>query len=237
MYSDHQERSRAGQRFVLTYLISPEMNLFLKPFPTMKRSILCLAIAAFGTLSIKAQDGERLFKRFKGDVSLGYVRPLDSRFNGGLLFAMEPKIAVIDQLALGLRIEAAVMARFTGNDIYGNREVDEARAAGSYVATADYYFTNNYSFRPFIGAGAGAFATAQDGSNYDDAVTDLKFGGIIRVGGEVKHFRFGVELNLVPGTSGYIYDYNTGTQVLRDVKNSYIGIKAGVCFGGGPLNR
>lgn len=205
----------------------------------MKKIFFCLAIVTLGNFTAQAQDGERIFKRFKGDVSLGYAAPLGPGSNGGMLFAMEPKLAIIDQLAVGLRIEAAVMAKFSGTDIYGDPQVSDAKGSGSYVATADYYFTNNYSFRPFIGGGAGVFSLVFDDSNYDDdVVTATKFGGLIRVGGEVKHFRFGVEYNFIPATEVNSYSYdNLGNPITTkmSLKNSYIGIKLGVCFGGGPL--
>ena len=198
----------------------------------MKKLVLCLAIAVIGTLSATAQDGERMFKRFKGDVSFGYAAPLNSNENGGILFSMEPKISIIDQLAVGLRIEAAVTAKFSGNDMYGDPQVDDAKGFASYLATADYYFTKNYSFRPFIGGGAGVFGLASDEyDTFNGNNTDIKFGGMFRAGAEIKHFRFGVEFNLIPTTN--LVDMNgavTGTS-----KNGYIGIKAGFCFGGGPL--
>jgi len=198
----------------------------------MKKLIICLAIAAIGNLSVNAQDGERIFKRFKGDVSLGYAAPLGSNSDGGVLFAMEPKFAVMDKLCLGLRIEGAVMARFTNNNGNGYTDVDNAKLAASYVATADYYFTNNYSFRPFVGAGAGIFgiANVDENTTEDNVATVAKFGGIIRAGAEVKHFRFGLECNIIPNTDNR--DFNN---VVTVSKNSYIGLKVGFCFGGGPL--
>jgi hypothetical protein len=197
----------------------------------MKRFIVLSSLLAMCFLSLNAQDDSRIFKRFKGDVSLGYAAPLSANSDGGVLFAMEPKFAVMDQLAIGLRIEAAVMAKFSGTDINGDVIVDKAKAAASYLATADYYFNNHYSFRPFIGGGAGLFGIAEvdEGTSNYDVPYSTKFGGMIRAGAEVKHFRFGVEFNIVPNTS--FIDLNNVSTVS---KNSYVGIKAGFCFGGGP---
>ena len=201
----------------------------------MKRFTLCLAIIAIGTLTTNAQDGERIFKRFKGDVSLGYAKPVSSGSSGGVLFAMEPKFAIVDQLAVGLRIEGAVMARFTGNTINGDPEVEDAKGSASYVATADYYFTNNYNIRPFIGGGAGFFGLVSDiNDNYDEPAAKIKFGGLLRVGAEVRHFRFGIEYNIIPDTDVNSYD-NMGNSIKVKSKNGYIGVKFGFCFGGGPL--
>ena len=206
---------------------------------TMKKLMFCLAISALGTVTTHAQDGDRIFKRFKGDLSLGYAAPIGSESNGGFIFAMEPKFAVMDQLALGLRMEAAITAKFSGTNMYGEAEVDNEKGYASYLATADYYFTNNYSFRPFIGAGAGVFGVVEnENSLSEDPVTTMKFGGIIRTGMEIKHFRLGIEYNLVPNTMTNTYTYdNMGYPITTQVstKNTYIGIKLGFVFGGGPL--
>lgn len=199
--------------------------------------ICSLAIIALGISTAAAQNDERLFKRFKGDVSLGYAIPVASGANGGVLFAMEPKIALVDKLYVGLRIEAAIMAKLTGNSYDNTLELTDGKAAGSYIATADYYFTNNYSFRPFVGAGAGVFTLISDDDFSNDAVSSTKFGAIFRVGAEVKHFRFGVEYNMVSDRQGTATGYdNLGNPYVQQftLKNSYIGIKAGFCFGGGP---
>ena len=196
----------------------------------MKRLTLCLAIAAICILTASAQEGERKFKRFKGDVSLGYAAPLGSNADGGVLFALEPKFGIMDQLSIGLRIEGAAMARFSDYN-NGTNDIDNAKVEASYLATADYYFTNNYSFRPFVGAGAGIFGIGNIDENTtdDNFTTEEKFGGIIRVGGEVKHFRFGIEYNIIPNTT------HTFNGITTTSKNNYIGFKLGVCFGGGPL--
>ncbi|MDO9374278.1 MAG: hypothetical protein V4725_14940 [Bacteroidota bacterium] len=203
----------------------------------MKKMIFCLAVLAAGFHTASAQDDERIFKRFKGDVSLGYAAPIGSESDGGFIFAMEPKFGITDQLSLGLRMEAAVTAKFKGNDIYGDPQVDNARGYGSYLATADYYFTKNYSFRPFIGGGAGVFGVVDDENTFtEDPVTAVKFGGILRTGLEARHFRLGVEYNFVPSTMATIYTYdNLGnvTETRMSIKNTYVGIKLGFVFGGG----
>ena len=196
----------------------------------MKKLLLCVAIAATTFLTTNAQDGERIFKKFKGDVSLGYAAPLGSG-PGGIVFAMEPKYALMDKLFVGLRMEGAVFGNFSNTLIYEN---ENAKTAESYLATADYYFSNNYTLRPFAGAGAGVFVLSTDALNFNDKRTTAKFGGLIRAGVEVKHFRLGIEYNFVPGTDIILYNSN-GNQSTGKSKNGYVGIKAGFCFGGGPL--
>lgn len=182
-----------------------------------------------GVIIANAQE----YKPFKVDVSLGYAMPSGDGAKGGALFAVEPKYAVIPNLSLGFRMEIAIMARGIANN-QGNFEGD-IKGAGSYLATGDYYFSSN-TVRPFAGAGAGLFSLAS--ANLDDNSTGAvsavksKFGGMLRAGAEIGHFRVGVEYNLVGNTA--IKDVNnvtTGTS-----KNSYIGIKIGAVIGGGRIS-
>jgi len=199
----------------------------------MKKNFLILAFGTIVSFSAIAQSDSDL-KPFKVDVSLGYAIPAGSGAKGGVLFAIEPKYAVMSQLAVGLRMEAAVIARFSGYDADGYPTNTHVKAAGSYLATGDYYFSDNYSFRPFAGAGAGIFtlAAAEINSNEEAISGGTKFGGMIRGGIEMSHFRLGVEYNIVPTTKFSGFDTNGDPATLTS-KNSYLGIKLGVCIGGG----
>ena len=200
----------------------------------MKNFFLILAFGTIVSFSATAQSDSDL-KPFKVDISLGYAIPGGSGAKGGVLFAVEPKYAVMSQLAVGLRMEAAVIARFSGYDVDGYPTNASVKAAGSYLVTGDYYFTDNYSFRPFAGAGAGIFtlASAEVNSTEEGVSAGSKFGGMIRGGIEMSHFRLGIEYNLVPKTKFTGFDNNGDPSTLTS-KNSYLGIKLGVCIGGGP---
>ena len=187
----------------------------------MKKRVSILgALLCIFSLSMQAQDagnGDRIFKKFKVDVSLGYAVPQTSQGagrNAGVLFAIEPKYAVMDQLSIGLRLEGAAMV-----NVDAQGETGKAQANASYLATGDYYFSNN-KFRPFIGAGAGVFTYANvssedDISSVDDVPTTSNFGAMVRGGFEYGHLRLGIEYNLVKDKSGYL------------------GLKLGVVIGGG----
>src|SRR5258705_10719499 len=122
----------------------------------MKKPLMFLILFIVVSSNIFAQHLP-VIKPFKVDLSAGYAIPGGTGSKGGVLFAVEPKYAVISSLSVGLRMEAAVVARFGGYDQYGNPADISVKASGSYLATADYYFSDNYSFRPFAGAGAGIF--------------------------------------------------------------------------------
>jgi outer membrane protein X len=138
----------------------------------------------------------------------------------------------MDALSLGLRMEIAVMAR--GYDVNGSSSSSsvDVKAAGSYLLTGDYYFTSN-TVRPFAGAGVGLFSLAAASANETDgsiAAAKSKFGGMLRAGVEISHFRIGVEYNLVGNTD---LKSVTDNSTIGTSKNSYIGIKIGAVIGGG----
>lgn len=200
----------------------------------MKNVLAIFILSSLLSFSAKSQESD--LKPFKVDVSLGYAIPGGKGAKGGVLFAVEPKYAVMSSLSLGLRMEGAVVARFSGYDENGDVMDASVKASGSYLLTGDYYFTDNYSFRPFAGAGAGIFslASAEVNSNSGEVSSGTKFGGMIRAGFELSHFRLGLEYNLIPKTTFTGYDENGEITTGLTSKNGYIGIKLGVCIGGGP---
>jgi outer membrane protein X len=189
-------------------------------------SLMALAIIQFSLA--QGTDTVRVFKKFKVDVSLGYAIPLSSSvssggsggYNGGAIFAVEPKYAFADAFALGLRIEAAALVHEYTNNY---SQTVKGKANVSYLLTGDYYFSNK-SFRPFLGAGLGVFTIANVdsstvNSNSNTIPTTSQFGGLLRVGFEAGHFRLGVEYNIVGSGA------------------SYLGLKVGVCIGGGRIKH
>lgn len=200
----------------------------------MKNVLAIFILSSLLSFSAKSQESD--LKPFKVDVSLGYAIPGGKGAKGGVLFAVEPKYAVMSSLSLGLRMEGAVVARFSGYDENGDVMDASVKASGSYLLTGDYYFTDNYSFRPFAGGGAGIFslASAEVNSNSGEVSSGTKFGGMIRAGFELSHFRLGLEYNLIPKTTFTGYDENGEITTGLTSKNGYIGIKLGVCIGGGP---
>ena len=193
----------------------------------MKRLLTLTVILVISKTSL-AQDtitNYRIFKKFKVDISIGYAFPRDNITNsgtnliGGALFSIEPQFAIIDQLALGVRLEAAVTAHVNTNNNYSQGK-SNGKANVSYLMTVDYYFTKT-KFRPFIGAGAGVYSTANldsttvnsNSGNKIPYASDLGF--MVCGGFEAGHLRFAAEYNFVSNNA------------------SYIGLKLGACFGGG----
>lgn len=180
---------------------------------------LLIAVFSIG-IALHSHAQETTFKPFKVDLALGYAIPSGSGAKGGIIIAMEPKYALNDNIAVGLRLEGALMVR-ASIDASGEAVEGEAKYNGSYLLTGDYYFTTT-TFRPFAGIGAGLYriaAASFDEEDAEDIQRTSKFGFAPRVGFEVGHFRTALEYNIA-GKSGTI-------------NNNYLGIKMGFFIGGG----
>ncbi|RIV21167.1 hypothetical protein DYU11_17215 [Fibrisoma montanum] len=196
----------------------------------MKHVLLSLFMLA--AVSATAQE----FKPFKFNISLGYAKPSGPGASGGVLYSLEPKYGISDNIDLGLRIEGALMIR--GVVVNGEDAEGELKASASYLATGTYLLTTT-NFRPYIGAGVGLYSVASTGVTVIDDETEAgtltggtKFGGMVRAGFKAGHFNLGLEYNLIPATEGIIMS-NNGFNTNVSSKNSYFGIKLGVDIGGG----
>lgn len=181
----------------------------------MKKKLLTILVIA-SVICANAQS-DLTFKPFKVDLAIGYALPAGSAGEGasgrkgGIVSSVEPKYALSDYLTLGLRMETAITLK-------GNTESGNLKASGSYLATADYYFTTN-TIRPFAGIGAGYFRNASADLNSSDVASSSKLGFAPRVGFETGHFRTAVEYNFAGKTEG--------------ISNNYLALKIGFFLGGG----
>lgn len=197
----------------------------------MRKLILAAFIAlAFTNVYSQKQGG------FRVGLDLGYTVP--SNGGGGILFSVEPKYNIKENMNIGLRIGVAAMIR----DIQDNGTTTSAKvsANGSYVGTYDYYFNNSgKSFVPYIGGGAGYYSIANvefdDTNDSGQVAIDAtgKMGALVRGGFEWGKFRMGLEYNLVPKSN--LQDMNGNN--LGTVSNTYLGIHLGFYIGGGKWGK
>ncbi|HEY4111847.1 hypothetical protein [Puia sp.] len=197
-----------------------------------KLLIAALALFCFTTV-VNAQS----FKPFRVDVMTAWAIPQGDGAKGGVAFSLEPRYSIIDQLSVGLRLEAAITARgWVASD--GSSASAKIAASGSYLATGDFYYSKKI-FRPFTGVGTGVYSLASasfDASMQNGDVglgASTKFGGMIRSGFELSHFRFAVEYNFIGKTTQTVTDGNGNTLGTATAKNSYCAIKIGFFLGGG----
>jgi len=203
----------------------------------MKKILFAGFSLLFFTTVVNAQN----FKPFRVDVMSGYAIPSGSGAKGGVAFSLEPRYSIIDRLSVGLRVEAAITARgWVAND--GSSASANVSASGSYLATGDYYYSNKF-FRPFTGIGTGVYSLASasfDASGQNGSVGtsgSTKFGGMVRTGFELSHFRFAFEYNLIGKSTQTITDGSGNTLGTATAKNSYCAIKIGFSIGGGRQHK
>jgi len=191
----------------------------------MKKHFL-LGLLLLAGVATQAQD----FQPFKVGLHLGYAAPADG--GGGVAFAFEPAYRINDAIAVGLRIEAAALAKIV------NEQEASLSTSSSYALFGQYYLSNN-NFRPFVGLGLGLYSNAT--IEFDDAGAfggDLdpgaSFGFFPRIGFDLGHFNLLFDYNLVSKTDGFRIEDGFGNIVeTDDIKNSYFSIKIGASIGGG----
>ena len=204
----------------------------------MKKTVLVTLVALITSsyaYSQYDQDYAREYKQFKVGVGIGYAVPSAGEgAGGGFLMYLEPAYRATDQVLVGLRLEGAFIVR--GLEGVGNDDVSgDASSVASYTLNTQYYFNDN-KVRPFVGAGVGLYSMAaakfNTANNNDPGLNDIgaetRFGFYPRIGIDAGHFNLMLDYNVIPPT-----DVPHG----GEVKNSYLGIRAGVSIGGGPTQQ
>lgn len=184
------------------------------------KKLLLIALLAVSINFVNAQD----YKPFQLYIGVGYTVP---QGGGGVLFDVEPAYRINDQIAVGLRWESAAMARVVGEQ--------EASISGtsSYTVNGKYYLGDS-NFRPYVGAGLGAFslASVSVSGTGAGAGAETKIGFYPRIGFDWGHFNINIDYNFIPSSEIDGVDTN-GNATTFDVANSYLGIRIGAFIFGG----
>jgi len=191
------------------------------------------------TFTSIAQD----FNPIRVGLGFGYASPGGEGAKGGVIVYLEPAYRINDAIVLGLRLEAAAMARSVVVSSGGTSVVaeSEVKANASYSINGQYYFLNG-PFRPFAGAGFGLYTLASQtasvsgtGGSISASASNNKFGFYPRVGFDMGHLTLQLEYNIIPASSREVaITVGTVTEIISsESKNSYLGIKLGFFIGGG----
>ncbi|WP_332914272.1 hypothetical protein [Algoriphagus boritolerans] len=177
---------------------------------------------------------------FRYQMDLGAAMPKGGGI--GTLVNMEPQILLSDNLAFGLRLGVAALAKdVTYYSIQENYN-GEVSANASIAGTLNYYFNKgNSRLAPYIGGGFGYYILSSvkiDDSDFGDGeVGDLEasfaWAPMVRAGVELGKFRIGAEYNFVP-KSGL---QNVSGQVIGEAVNEYFGFTLGFFVGGGKWGK
>lgn len=168
-----------------------------------------------------AQD----YKPFKLGLGLGYAKPGSG--GGGILIDLEPAYRINDDIAVGLRIESAVMAKISPDGTEAS-----ASANGSYTVNGQYYLTSS-KVRPYVGAGVGVYMLAAVSASDTNAEVGggSEIGFYPRLGLDIGNFNINIDYNIISSSESVMAD-GSGTTTGK-IKNSYMGIRiGGYMFGG-----
>lgn len=177
---------------------------------------------------------------FRFQMDLGTAIPK----NGGIgaLVNLEPQILIKDNLAFGLRLGVAGLAKDVTYYKIQNDFDGEVSANASMSGTLNYYFNRgNSRVAPYIGGGFGYYALSnieiEDSNIAEDEVGSLEasfaWAPMIRAGVELGKFRMGVEYNFVPPSDLQ----NISGQVVGQAINQYFGFTLGFTLGGGRWRK
>ncbi len=192
------------------------------------------------------------YKPFRVDLGAGmsFLMGENDNFGIGGLMSVEPSYSV-KRFTFGTRFECNMMAQLY--DDWNDQGNVDMLYSFAFLATADYHFTSG-TFRPFVGAGLGFYVLSasrdtyfyNSGYNnreyyfdYSDAEWvdyGANFGGIIRGGFDVNHFRLSLTFNLINKPSDYSTRY-IGDRVIYNHSRefSYVALTFSGYIGGGKV--
>jgi hypothetical protein len=202
-------------------------------------------LAALALAATPALAQTRNYQPIRVDLTVyGAHASADATSWGGGV-ALEPKYNVTDQLAVGLRFDAA---GFVTQDVRVSSGTNEAsvsqgaRAVTTFLAKADYYLTTTYA-RPFVGLGMGLYrigAGSQEvssGTNVtvvQSAQAFRGFGIAPQVGVNFGGFRLAATYHAVLGGDLVVATQAVGTTERNEVRlsKSFFSFELGGTIGG-----
>ena len=195
----------------------------------MKKLLFAL-IAVFTLSAAHAQEQGKV----RVGLDLGYAVVSGG---GGVLFNLEPKYNIADNMNVGLRFGLAAVVKNISTDVYGDLSSASISASNSYMGTFDYYFVLGGAFNPFVGGGLGyvslASVSIEGTTNYnsetDEFTPDGKLGLMLRGGFEVSKFRLTLEYDMIGKSTLKDFEGNE----FGSINNNYFGVTVGFYVGGG----
>jgi outer membrane protein X len=201
-----------------------------------------LALAALTLLAATpALATSESYQPVRVDTSINFLSGSADIAEYGIGASVEPKYNVTDRLALGLRLEGAVLMPETVSVGAENMSMG-VRAISTYLAKVDFYLTTS-SVRPFVGLGAGLYRigameqSAGSGGVVQRAEAFSGFGIAPQVGVNFGAFRLAGTYHLITGGDRVVLTQAVGEAVPREhtMPTSYFALELGGTFGGKRL--
>lgn len=200
------------------------------------RTLLVVALVSLAGARAARAESEH-FEQIRADGGLGASKAaLDDR--GGISLIAEVKAMVHDDLAVGGRVEIAMIY----GGVVGMDELPlDFTLAASGLVKAELYLpgSQRYLVRPFVGLGAGAFTIGshqiQSGPNTDGISTSIGryFGVAPQIGIDIGRVRLAATYNAILGATLEVHDRVGTAEEIHRVSQNYLTLELSFRFAGG----
>lgn len=207
--------------------------------------VSCFAVTVMGVASeAHAQEpapvGVRAFpaphyQLFRTDIGFGGATvPAQEAYGGNV--SVEPKFNVLDNLAVGARVEAMIGGGGSLGSESENVSVQQNVAVATLLKT-DYFLTRA-AVRPWVGLGVGRYAIVSQGTNAGGADTTVNqnagsyFGIAPQLGLELGGFRISATLNHILGANVEVTQTVGGETKKKKYSHDYATVEIGFRTGG-----
>ena len=200
------------------------------------RAILLAALLSLAGARAAHAESEH-FEQIRADGGLGVSKAaLDDR--GGISLIAEVKAMVTDDLAIGGRVEIAMIY----GGVLGMDELPfDFTLAASGLVKGEFFLpgSERYLVRPFVGLGAGAYTIGshqiQDGPNTSGISTAIGryFGVAPQVGIDIGRVRLAATYNAILGATLEVHDQVGTAQEITRVSQNYLTLELSFRFAGG----
>lgn len=201
----------------------------------MKKITAILLLLVVAQLSYGQQKG-----RFRFSTDIGIAIPKDGGI--GALVNLEPQFLISDNLAFGMRLGVAGLAKDVTYFNLQKQYRGEVAGNVSVAGTLTHFFNSGKSHvAPYIGAGLGYYALSA--IEIDQSYTapaeignleaNFAWAPMARAGVELRKFRMGIEYNFVPNRNLQ----NLTGDFIGEAVNHYAGFTFGFTVGGGKWKQ
>ena len=183
-----------------------------------------------------------VYKPFRVDVGSGYSVQIGNGCCDGFLLSAEPKYTFAEHFTVGVRWEWTTMSGDKETEIAGELttriSTRESKQSTALLPTFDYHFTSG-TFRPFAGAGIGAYFMYGDRKRIKQFILEdreqvytstfvssdaVRPGFMLRAGFDVPHFRLAIA-------------YNYAGRNRHDIRHDYLSLNCCGYIGGGKMRK
>lgn len=193
--------------------------------------ILTAVVLIFACSTLMAQS--KMYQPVRVDVTLSAPLPMGGTGGYGIGGCIDAKYNLLDQLAVGLRIEGAAMM---GGSIADTGKIDiGVTAVTAYLVKGEYYFTKGSNVRPFGGLALGLYSfgsesVATSSTSAGVAIQEgTLFGVAPQLGINLGAFRIDAMYHIIMGESQVNFSYGATKKITRN----FLEIELGFGIGGG----